>query len=50
MIWHILTAVITTTVAFCFGWQTAIRHHARRLRDHHDHYGATLLDPKRGQQ
>lgn len=50
MIWHIATAVIATVVAACFGWQSATRHHARRLRDHHDHYGANLIDPTRERQ
>lgn len=45
MIWHIAAAVITTVVAVCLGWQAATRHCARRLRDHHDHYGANLIDP-----
>jgi hypothetical protein len=45
VIWHIAAAVITTVVAVWCGWQAATRHRARRLRDHHDHYGANLLDP-----
>jgi hypothetical protein len=39
----LLTAAIALAV-WC-GWQAATRHHARRLRDHHDHYGADLIDP-----
>jgi hypothetical protein len=45
VITFLAAAVITTVVAVRFGWQSATRHHARRLRDHHDYYGANLLDP-----
>lgn len=45
MIWRITAAAIATVVAVWFGWQAATRHCARRLRDHHDYYGADLIDP-----
>jgi hypothetical protein len=47
VITFLAAAVITAVVAVWFGWQSATRHHAHRLRDHHDYYGANLIDPGR---